>query len=85
MKRFFLLFAFARLFTTITQAAEKTPSVMAIGNSSGKATLGSFSICRQTSARRTDLAAQEPARVLELSNLWDEWNAQQIEPLWTER
>ena len=30
----------------------------------------------------TDLAAQEPARVAELSALWDKWNAEQIEPLW---
>ena len=30
----------------------------------------------------TDLAAKEPARVAELSALWDQWNAEQIEPLW---
>lgn len=29
-----------------------------------------------------DLAAKEPARVAELSALWDKWNAEQIEPLW---
>ncbi len=29
-----------------------------------------------------DLAAQEPARVKQLASLWDEWNAQQIEPRW---
>jgi arylsulfatase A-like enzyme len=32
----------------------------------------------------TDLAAREPARVEELSVLWKQWNAQQIEPLWLE-
>ena len=30
----------------------------------------------------TDLAAQEPARVKQMSALWDKWNAEQIEPLW---
>ena len=30
----------------------------------------------------TDLAAKEPARVAELSALWNHWNAEQIEPLW---
>lgn len=30
----------------------------------------------------TDLAAREPARVREFAALWDQWNAQQIEPLW---
>ncbi len=30
----------------------------------------------------TDLAAQESARVAELSAFWDRWNAEQIEPLW---
>jgi arylsulfatase A-like enzyme len=30
----------------------------------------------------TDLAVKEPARVAELSALWDKWNAEQIEPLW---
>jgi arylsulfatase B len=30
----------------------------------------------------TDLAADQPARVQELSALWDRWNAQQAEPLW---
>lgn len=29
-----------------------------------------------------DLAAAEPARVAELSQLWDQWNAQQSAPLW---
>jgi arylsulfatase B len=29
-----------------------------------------------------DLAAKEPARVQEISALWDKWNAQQSEPLW---
>jgi len=30
----------------------------------------------------TDLATQEPARVQQMSTLWDKWNAEQIEPLW---
>ena len=30
----------------------------------------------------TNLAAKEPARVAELSVLWDQWNSEQIEPLW---
>ncbi len=30
----------------------------------------------------TDLAAREPARVAELSVLWDKWNHEQAEPLW---
>ncbi len=30
----------------------------------------------------TDLAAQQPARVEQLSILWDKWNAEQIEPKW---
>ena len=30
----------------------------------------------------TDLAAGEPGRVHELSDLWDRWNAGQIEALW---
>ena len=30
----------------------------------------------------TDLASQEPARVRQMSALWDQWNAEQIEPLW---
>ena len=30
----------------------------------------------------TNLAAKEPARVQQLSSLWDKWNAEQIEPLW---
>lgn len=30
----------------------------------------------------TDLAAKEPARVQQMSALWDHWNAEQIEPLW---
>jgi hypothetical protein len=29
-----------------------------------------------------NLATQEPARVQQLSALWDKWNAKQIEPLW---
>jgi arylsulfatase B len=29
-----------------------------------------------------NLAAQEPARVQQMSALWDTWNAEQIEPLW---
>jgi arylsulfatase A-like enzyme len=29
-----------------------------------------------------NLATQEPARVQQLSALWDKWNAEQIEPLW---
>jgi arylsulfatase B len=33
-------------------------------------------------AETTDLAAQDPARVAELSALWDRWNAVQSEPLW---
>jgi arylsulfatase B len=30
----------------------------------------------------TDLAAQNPGRVSEMSALWDKWNGEQIEPLW---
>jgi arylsulfatase A-like enzyme len=30
----------------------------------------------------TDLAAKEPARVQQMSSLWDKWNSEQIEPLW---
>jgi arylsulfatase A-like enzyme len=30
----------------------------------------------------TDLALRQPARVRELSALWDKWNAEQREPLW---
>ena len=30
----------------------------------------------------TDLAAKEPARVQQLSALWDQWNVEQIEPRW---
>lgn len=30
----------------------------------------------------TDLAAKEPVRVQQMSALWDQWNAEQIEPLW---
>ncbi len=30
----------------------------------------------------SDLASAQPARVQELSALWDRWNAQQVEPLW---
>lgn len=30
----------------------------------------------------TDLAAKEPARVAELTALWDQWNTEQLEPLW---
>lgn len=33
-------------------------------------------------AETTNLAAQEPAKVLELSERWEAWNAQQIPPLW---
>jgi arylsulfatase B len=29
-----------------------------------------------------NLATQEPARVQQMSALWDKWNAEQIEPLW---
>jgi arylsulfatase B len=29
-----------------------------------------------------NLASQEPARVQQMSALWDKWNAEQIEPLW---
>ncbi len=29
-----------------------------------------------------DLAAKEPARVQQMSALWDQWNAEQVEPLW---
>ena len=29
-----------------------------------------------------NLATQEPARVQQMSALWDRWNAEQIEPLW---
>jgi arylsulfatase A-like enzyme len=29
-----------------------------------------------------DLAPREPARVTELSGIWDRWNASQIDPLW---
>ena len=29
-----------------------------------------------------NLAAKEPARVQQLTTLWDKWNAEQIEPLW---
>lgn len=35
-------------------------------------------------AETTDLAAREPARVAELDALWNEWNAQQVAPLWTQ-
>jgi len=30
----------------------------------------------------TNLASKEPARVQQLTSLWDKWNAEQIEPLW---
>jgi arylsulfatase B len=30
----------------------------------------------------TNLANKEPARVQQMSSLWDKWNAEQIEPLW---
>lgn len=30
----------------------------------------------------TNLATREPARVQEMSTLWDKWNAEQIDPLW---
>ena len=30
----------------------------------------------------TNQAAKEPARVQQLTSLWDKWNAEQIEPLW---
>ena len=30
----------------------------------------------------TNLAAKEPERVRELDALWNQWNAEQIEPLW---
>ena len=30
----------------------------------------------------TNLAAKEPARVQQLTSLWDNWNVEQIEPLW---
>ncbi len=30
----------------------------------------------------TNLANNEPARVQQMSSLWDKWNAEQIEPLW---
>ena len=30
----------------------------------------------------TNLAAKEPARVQQLTSLWDKWNAEQVEPLW---
>ncbi len=33
-------------------------------------------------SEKTDLAAQEPARVAELAALWDKWNSQQSAPLW---
>ena len=33
-------------------------------------------------AETTNLAAKQPARVVELSALWDKWNAEQIDPLW---
>ena len=36
----------------------------------------------QDVSETTDIAAQEPARVAELSALWDRWSAEQIEPLW---
>jgi arylsulfatase A-like enzyme len=29
-----------------------------------------------------NLASQEPARVQQLSALWDKWNTEQIDPLW---
>jgi ABC-type phosphonate transport system ATPase subunit len=29
-----------------------------------------------------NLASQEPARVQQMSALWDKWNAEQMEPLW---
>jgi hypothetical protein len=29
-----------------------------------------------------NLAPQEPARMQQMSALWDKWNAEQIEPLW---
>ena len=30
----------------------------------------------------TNLAAKEPARVQQLTSLWDKWNTEQLEPLW---
>jgi arylsulfatase A-like enzyme len=30
----------------------------------------------------TNLAAREPARVQQMLLLWDQWNAEQTEPLW---
>jgi arylsulfatase A-like enzyme len=34
------------------------------------------------SGETSDLASQEMARVQQMSNVWDQWNAQQIESLW---
>ena len=34
------------------------------------------------SGETTDLASQETARTQEMALLWDQWNAEQIEPLW---
>jgi arylsulfatase A-like enzyme len=30
----------------------------------------------------TNLTAKEPARVQQLTSLWDKWNTEQLEPLW---
>ena len=30
----------------------------------------------------SQLAVREPARVRQMSSLWDEWNTEQIEPFW---
>ena len=30
----------------------------------------------------TDLAVKEPARVQQMSAIWDRWNSEQIEPRW---
>lgn len=32
---------------------------------------------------KNNLATQEPARVQQLSSVWEQWNAQQIAPLWS--
>ena len=36
----------------------------------------------QDSGEATDLASLETARTQEMALLWDQWNAEQIDPLW---
>ena len=58
------------------------------GGKAGKATKGEqggkwqlYNLANDI-GEKTDLAAKEPARVAELAEKWDRWNAQQIEPRW---